>query len=299
MPLVCRSRASDAHSSASRGRGQQCCAAHRARLLTRSACITWRGQHRMQVASTLHVRECSWRSDFAAGLQDGAATVAFPAHSPPFAFCVTHGAPRQRCPPSPGTGGAPDGGRRAGRPALGGSASHCRLRHPLRVSHRQAVVLREGAALVGIPAAGQESRGSCSLALTLWCLPPPCQVHGRVSTEPAVWVGATVEEGLLTEVLYEKSQGEGMAKVSSVVVSASTNQQLLTQLCCVLGAQITINRPHMRNAFTPRTGEWRGATEAGLTVTECALPPHPPLQSRRCPGAFATLETTPASAASF
>jgi hypothetical protein len=47
-------------------------------------------------------------------------------------------------------------------------------------------------------------------------------VHGRVSTEPAVWVGATVEEGLLTEVLYEKSQGEGMAKVSSVVGSATT-----------------------------------------------------------------------------
>jgi len=45
----------------------------------------------------------------------------------------------------------------------------------------------------------------------------PCltlsQVHGAVSREPATWLPATVEEGLLTEVIYEKAQGEGIAKV--------------------------------------------------------------------------------------
>jgi hypothetical protein len=37
------------------------------------------------------------------------------------------------------------------------------------------------------------------------------QVHGEVSREPAAWAAATVEEGALTEVIYEKA--EGIAKV--------------------------------------------------------------------------------------
>jgi hypothetical protein len=41
-------------------------------------------------------------------------------------------------------------------------------------------------------------------------------VDARIEGNPGL-------EGLLTEVLYEKSQGEGMAKVSSVVGSATAN----------------------------------------------------------------------------
>jgi len=33
-----------------------------------------------------------------------------------------------------------------------------------------------------------------------------------VSREPAEWTAVSVEEGQLTEVLYEKAKGEGIAK---------------------------------------------------------------------------------------
>jgi len=38
------------------------------------------------------------------------------------------------------------------------------------------------------------------------------QVHGPVSREAAEWTAVAVEEGQLTEVLYEKANGEGIAK---------------------------------------------------------------------------------------
>ena len=41
---------------------------------------------------------------------------------------------------------------------------------------------------------------------------PAVQVHGPVSREPAEWAAVSVEEGQLTEVLYEKAKGEGIAK---------------------------------------------------------------------------------------
>jgi hypothetical protein len=37
-------------------------------------------------------------------------------------------------------------------------------------------------------------------------------VHGPVSREPAQWTAVAVEEGPLTEVIYEKANGEGIAK---------------------------------------------------------------------------------------
>jgi hypothetical protein len=39
------------------------------------------------------------------------------------------------------------------------------------------------------------------------------QVHGPVSREPASWTDVAVEEGQLTEVIYQKADGEGIAKV--------------------------------------------------------------------------------------
>lgn len=87
------------------------------------------------------------------------------------------------------------------------------------------------------------------------------QVHGAVSRKPAVWVSAAVEEGSLTEVLYEKTQGEGIAKARwrwCWLLPGVPKAVRLTHgfACCPAHAvQITINRPHRRNAFTPRTGE--------------------------------------------
>ncbi|GAB4823048.1 hypothetical protein N2152v2_010094 [Parachlorella kessleri] len=55
------------------------------------------------------------------------------------------------------------------------------------------------------------------------------RVHGQVSRAPATWRRIdTVQNWQLEEIKYEKAEGEGIAKV-------------------------TINRPHKRNAFTPRT----------------------------------------------
>ncbi|KAJ4829089.1 hypothetical protein Tsubulata_029418 [Turnera subulata] len=55
------------------------------------------------------------------------------------------------------------------------------------------------------------------------------RIHGQVSTEPVVWVKASGESGKeFTDIIYEKAQGEGIAK-------------------------ITINRPEKRNAFRPET----------------------------------------------
>lgn len=54
------------------------------------------------------------------------------------------------------------------------------------------------------------------------------KIHGEVPRTPAIWQAATVDEGELQEVIYEKAVGEDIAK-------------------------ITINRPSRRNAFTPRT----------------------------------------------
>ncbi|PNH09997.1 1,4-Dihydroxy-2-naphthoyl-CoA synthase, peroxisomal [Tetrabaena socialis] len=62
------------------------------------------------------------------------------------------------------------------------------------------------------------------------------RVHGPVSREPAQWRRIpTVAREDLTDVLYEKADGEGIAKASQFT------------------AQITINRPERRNAFRPRT----------------------------------------------
>lgn len=55
------------------------------------------------------------------------------------------------------------------------------------------------------------------------------RVHGQVSTEEVVWRKASDESGKeFTDIIYEKAEGEGIAK-------------------------ITINRPERRNAFRPET----------------------------------------------
>eukprot|EP00271_Cylindrocystis_brebissonii_P015556 TRINITY_DN38480_c0_g1_i1.p1 TRINITY_DN38480_c0_g1~~TRINITY_DN38480_c0_g1_i1.p1 ORF type:complete len:346 (+),score=63.08 TRINITY_DN38480_c0_g1_i1:57-1094(+) len=54
------------------------------------------------------------------------------------------------------------------------------------------------------------------------------RIHGRVSSEPVVWETVDVGDSPFTEIIYERSVGEGIARIS-------------------------INRPHRRNAFTPLT----------------------------------------------
>ena len=205
LPLAWSSRASDAHRSTS------------CRTPPRTRCITPRAQLHRREASTLHIRKCPSlaprQRSCGGALHTSDASVAPP---PAVRVFVSHGcAPRQRGSPPAGNGGAPGGGRQAGTAALRGSPGNCcALRHPLRVSHRLAVVLRKGAAVLCMLDAGYASLCPAYCQLPTGGVTPPPQVHGRVSTEPAVWVNATVEEGLLTEVLYEKSQGEGIAKVS-------------------------------------------------------------------------------------
>lgn len=94
------------------------------------------------------------------------------------------------------------------------------------------------------------------------------RVHGEVSRAPANWERIpNVYKELLEEVKYDKA--EGIAKVSSLELRAclaalalqvaagaatATSQGKGCTMCrarCT--AQITINRPHKRNAFTPRT----------------------------------------------
>lgn len=78
------------------------------------------------------------------------------------------------------------------------------------------------------------------------------RVHGQVSTAPVQWRRIEcIGQHTLEEVLYDK--GEGIAKVA---------QMMMLRLDVVhTPPQITINRPHKRNAFTPRTG-----TSAPVTV---------------------------------
>ena len=66
------------------------------------------------------------------------------------------------------------------------------------------------------PACPRLTHGCASRAQAQRCDPcvtaPAAQVHGPVSREPAEWTAVSVEEGQLTEVLYEKAKGEGIAK---------------------------------------------------------------------------------------
>lgn len=107
------------------------------------------------------------------------------------------------------------------------------------------------------------------------------RVHGEASRAPAVWRRIeSVQRERLEDVKYEKAVGEGIAKVGPsqecagccrvhCAVPGSWQQHPTASIsgpkvsCCPLQhayvqhprLQITINRPHRRNAFTPRTSE--------------------------------------------
>jgi hypothetical protein len=50
------------------------------------------------------------------------------------------------------------------------------------------------------------------------------RVHGNVSREPATWISVpSVAKEILTDVKYEKSQGEGIAKVASARPACTPN----------------------------------------------------------------------------
>ena len=55
------------------------------------------------------------------------------------------------------------------------------------------------------------------------------QVHGPVSREPAQWTAVAVEEGQLTEVIYEKANGEGIAKARRGGAALFAVSQALTR----------------------------------------------------------------------
>ncbi len=80
------------------------------------------------------------------------------------------------------------------------------------------------------------------------------RVHGEVSRDPVSWRAIpSVAKETLQEVKYEKSIGEGIAKVNKAKFPQSPRSPTVHTLFCPLSLQITINRPHKRNAFTPRT----------------------------------------------
>lgn len=113
------------------------------------------------------------------------------------------------------------------------------------------------------------------------------RVHGEVSREPAHWRRVpAVHQQDLQDVIYEKSVGEGIAKVLTCLffswgnfpyvrtlkviceetfakgvakVLQSPGPKMFTCVCrinmtlCYAAVQITINRPERRNAFRPQT----------------------------------------------
>lgn len=106
-------------------------------------------------------------------------------------------------------------------------------------------------------------------------------VHGLVSRAPATWRAIeSVHKHRLEEVKYEKAVGEGIAKVRALqafkrqencrlfltpvkgrALSASLVLDFPTMKLFFF-SQITINRPHKRNAFTPLTSKSLSVTEA-------------------------------------
>jgi len=104
------------------------------------------------------------------------------------------------------------------------------------------------------------------------------RTHGAVSRAPAVWHAIpSVAREALEDVIYEKAEGEGIAKVSRVgtlgrrtsrenhffrrhhsnktltLARKTKNARALSKTKTQKKQQITINRPDRRNAFTPRT----------------------------------------------
>jgi naphthoate synthase len=95
------------------------------------------------------------------------------------------------------------------------------------------------------------------------------RIHGEVSRAPAVWrIIPSVAREALQEVLFEKADADGIARVRTLHVNCVTScrwdvlleQAVLAKICMcgpaddvLLGLQIVINRPHKRNAFTPLT----------------------------------------------
>lgn len=78
------------------------------------------------------------------------------------------------------------------------------------------------------------------------------RVHGEVSIEPVTWIASCDEYGKeFTDIVYEKADGEGIAKVNWSFCFVF----LLFGLCMMFiqSSQITINRPERRNAFRPHT----------------------------------------------
>ena len=120
--------------------------------------------------------------------------------------------------------------------------------------------------------AGSGDSASTSYATATGSPSSYARVHGEVSRAPARWRRiATVAKEELREVKYEKSEGEGIARVSREKAgwrrTAGGRRQpggsTQTPAFCVRPAevprslcltQITIDRPEKRNAFTPRTG---------------------------------------------
>jgi hypothetical protein len=131
---------------------------------------------------------------------------------------------------------------------------------------------------------------------------PAVQVHGAVSREPASWTAVTVEEGQLTEVIYQKANGEGIAKVwrrGGVAPSTRACMRVCARRSLTATTRVRV-RLH-RSPSTARSGATRsrraqvrlagrGAARriAPLALTRAQLTP----QSRRCRGAFATRATT-------
>ena len=87
------------------------------------------------------------------------------------------------------------------------------------------------------------------------------RIHGSVSSAKPRWtLFSTVQKENLQEVIYEKTVGEGIAKVclkrkggeedQCAPLMHPNSRVLMTNYTCM---QITINRPEKRNAFTPRT----------------------------------------------
>lgn len=85
------------------------------------------------------------------------------------------------------------------------------------------------------------------------------RTHGQVPTHPVVWEAAIDESGKeFTDIIYEKSVGEGIAKVwfiihLSYLYSISIYSVTMRFYLRVSLWQITIDRPERRNAFRPQT----------------------------------------------
>lgn len=81
------------------------------------------------------------------------------------------------------------------------------------------------------------------------------RVHGEVCTHDVVWNLARDESGKeFTDIIYEKSVGEAIAKVRFYLLFIYLNSDsAVRQMLWLKLLQITINRPERRNAFRPHT----------------------------------------------